>query len=128
MPPACANRQQHSYNSSVGVRLFSLGTIAAKRPLLRDALCGGRYNSTTLTLTLTVSTRYQVHRDNASKRPLGRHGFGRVRRRPGALTVWPGRFIEKQKTKKRTIWPPGAIPKKQEQSTHLPYAHINSFG
>ena len=57
----------------------------------------------------------QYYRDNASKCPLRRCDFAGAKRRPGAFTVWPGRF----KKKISGLSALGAILEKQEK-THTP--------
>ena len=72
---------------------------------------------------------YCNYRNNASKRPLGHYDFALLKRRPGAFTAWPRRFV---KNDNRTFWPPGVIQEKTRKHTHthtrthLSHAH-NSF-
>ena len=68
------------------------------------------------TIPVQVRTnRPGTHRNDASKRPLGCYDFVGVKRRPGAFTVWSGRFLKKCVRH----FGPGAIQKKRDTHTHL---------
>ena len=62
---------------------------------------------------LRVELNLNAECNNASKQPLGRYDFACVKRRAGAFTMWPGRFLKKMSdflapwgdTKKRTQIP-----------------------
>ena len=57
-----------------------------------------------------------AYRNNASKRPPGRYDFAGVKRRPGAFTVWPGRFLKK---KSDFLVPPGDIKTIKRQTPRV---------
>ena len=56
------------------------------------------------------------YRNNANKRPLGHCDFAGVKRRPGALTVWPARLL---KNTSGLLASRGNTKEKEKQHTSL---------
>ena len=68
---------------------------------------------------LRVELNLNAECNNASKQPLGRYDFACVKRRAGAFTMWPGRFLKKMSD----FLAPWGDTKKTRKNTDTSHTH-----